>query len=71
MRIDDHVTIGFSSDNFSTSRPSNQKEYIASIEVRARLAKIKEFAFADPKSLALYVLNLDQARNYMTFRDRT
>ena len=44
------------------SRPPNQRAYIASVEARATLAKLKEFAFADPESLALYILNVDQVR---------
>lgn len=46
------------------SRPPNQRAYIASVEARATLAKLKEFAFADPESLALYILNVDQARQF-------
>lgn len=45
---------------FREYRPPTQREYIAGIEARARLAKIKAYAHADPKSLALYVLNVDQ-----------
>jgi indoleamine 2,3-dioxygenase len=49
---------------FREYRPPTQREYIAGIEARARLAKVKEFAFADEKSLALYVLNVDQIREF-------
>jgi indoleamine 2,3-dioxygenase len=45
---------------FRQYRPPTQREYIASVEIRARGAKIKEFSYTDPKSLALYVLNVDQ-----------
>ena len=45
---------------FREYRPPTQREYIAGIEARARLAKIKTYAYADPRSLALYVLNVDQ-----------
>lgn len=41
-----------------------QREYVASLEVRASEARVKEFAFADPKSLALYILNTDQVQLY-------
>ncbi|GJJ10032.1 hypothetical protein Clacol_004258 [Clathrus columnatus] len=53
--------------DFRQYRPMTQREYIASVEVRATEAKVKEFAFADPKSLAFYILNTDQIRE---FRDR-
>jgi indoleamine 2,3-dioxygenase len=47
---------------FRQYRPNTQREYIKSVETRARLVKVKEFAYADVKSLALYVLNVDQVR---------
>lgn len=46
--------------DFRRYRPPTQREYIESVEARARLAKVKAFANADAKSLALYVLNVDQ-----------
>jgi len=46
--------------NIIYSRPPNQRTYIASVEVRATRAHVKDFAFADPRSLALYILNVDQ-----------
>ncbi|KAF7982205.1 hypothetical protein HWV62_29386 [Athelia sp. TMB] len=49
---------------FRAYRPPTQREYIAGVEARARLAGIKKFAEADPKSLALYVLNVDQIREF-------
>jgi len=49
---------------FRQYRPPTQREYIASVEARARLAKVKAFAHADPKSLSLYVLNVDQIREF-------
>lgn len=53
--------------DFREYRPPNQRSYIASVEVRATRGRVKEFAFADPRSLALYILNVDQIRE---FRDR-
>jgi hypothetical protein len=52
--------------DFRQYRPPTQREYIESIEARARLAKVKLFAYGDPKSLALYVLNVDQVGNNTT-----
>jgi indoleamine 2,3-dioxygenase len=46
--------------DFRQYRPRTQREYIDSVEMRARLANVKAFAHADLKSLALYVLNVDQ-----------
>jgi indoleamine 2,3-dioxygenase len=46
--------------DFRRYRPRTQREYIDSVEMRARLANVKAFAHADLKSLALYVLNVDQ-----------
>jgi hypothetical protein len=58
------------------SRPPNQRTYIASVELRATRARVKEFAFADPRSLALYILNVDQViplvlakRPYLILKD--
>jgi indoleamine 2,3-dioxygenase len=45
---------------FRQYRPPTQREYIQSVETRARLAKIRAYSHADPKTLALYVLNVDQ-----------
>ncbi|KIJ22468.1 hypothetical protein M422DRAFT_217848, partial [Sphaerobolus stellatus SS14] len=53
--------------DFRRYRPTTQREYIASVEERAGLARVKGFAFQDPKSLSLYILNVDQIRE---FRDR-
>ncbi|KAF8581757.1 hypothetical protein K439DRAFT_1635926 [Ramaria rubella] len=53
--------------DFRQYRPPTQRAYVASVEARATIARIKDFAFADPKSLALYILNVDQIRE---FRDR-
>jgi len=53
--------------DFREYRPPNQRNYIASVEARATRARVKGFAFADPRSLALYILNVDQIRE---FRDR-
>ncbi|KDQ21352.1 hypothetical protein BOTBODRAFT_150132 [Botryobasidium botryosum FD-172 SS1] len=50
--------------DFRRYRPPTQREYIESIEARARLAKVKAFASTDAKSLALYVLNVDQIREF-------
>jgi hypothetical protein len=52
--------------DFRQYRPPTQREYIESVEARARIAKVKAFAHADLKSLALYVLNVDQVRSYVT-----
>lgn len=49
--------------DFRQYRPPTQREYINSIEARARLSRVKVFAHGDLKSLALYVLNVDQVRN--------
>jgi len=50
--------------DFRRYRPPTQREYIESVEARARLAKVKAFAYADVKSLALYALNVDQIREF-------
>jgi len=52
--------------DFRQYRPPTQREYIESVEARARLAKVKAFAHADLTSLALYVLNVDQVGNGIT-----
>lgn len=53
--------------DFRTYRPKTQRDYVESVESRATAYQVKRFAEADPTSLALYALNVDQIRE---FRDR-
>lgn len=53
--------------DFRTYRPKTQRDYVESVEARATAYQVKRFAEADRTSLALYVLNVDQIRE---FRDR-
>lgn len=52
---------------FRAYRPSAQRVYIETLEKRAEEAGVAAFAQGDKESLALYVLMLDQVRE---FRDR-
>ncbi|KAG0141216.1 hypothetical protein CROQUDRAFT_83465 [Cronartium quercuum f. sp. fusiforme G11] len=53
--------------DFRTYRPKTQRDYVESVEARATAYEVKKFAESDPTSLALYILNVDQIRE---FRDR-
>ena len=50
--------------DFRSYRPKNQKEYLAQLEGRATMAGIRSFAQKSPRSKALYILLVDQIREF-------
>jgi indoleamine 2,3-dioxygenase len=50
--------------DFRSYRPKNQKEYLAQLEGRASMAGIRNFAQQSPRSKALYILLVDQIREF-------
>lgn len=50
--------------DFRSYRPTNQKEYLAQLEGRASMAGIRSFAQQSPRSKALYILLVDQIREF-------
>lgn len=53
--------------DFRTYRPSAQRNYLELLESRATQAKVAEFAQGNEENLAMYILMIDQVRE---FRDR-
>lgn len=50
--------------DFRSYRPKNQKEYLAQLEGRASMAGIRAFAQRTPRAKALYILLVDQIREF-------
>lgn len=50
--------------DFRSYRPRNQREFLAQLEARATLAGVRRFAMGTARAKALYVLLVDQVREF-------
>lgn len=50
--------------DFRSYRPTNQREFLTQLEARATLASVREFAQSSPRAKALYILLVDQIREF-------